>query len=65
MSQMIHFHQLGLVSCLPKSKKKKKKERKKSKYIMMLTKAVTSTANKVEIENNIAVIFVAIEERLI
>ena len=32
---------------------------------MMLTKAVTSTANKVEIENNIAAIFVAIEERLI
>ena len=64
MSQMIHFHQLGLVSCLPKSKKKKKK-RKKSKYIMVLTKAVTSTANKVEIENNIAAIFVAIEERLI
>ena len=64
MSQMIHFHQLGLVSCLPKSKKKKK-ERKKSKYIMVLTKAVTSTANKVEIENNIAAIFVAIEERLI
>ena len=61
---MIHFHQLGLVSCLPKSKKKKK-ERKKSKYIMVLTKAVTSTANKVEIENNIAAIFVAIEERLI
>ena len=61
---MIHFNQLGLVSCLPKSKKKKK-ERKKSKYIMMLTKAVTSTANKVEIENNIAAIFVAIEERLI
>ena len=64
MSLMIHFHQLGLVSCLPKSKKKKK-ERKKSKYIMVLTKAVTSTANKVEIENNIAAIFVAIEERLI
>ena len=64
MSLMIHFHQLGLVSCLAKSKKKKKK-RKKSKYIMVLTKAVTSTANKVEIENNIAAIFVAIEERLI
>ena len=64
MSKMIHFHPLGLGSCLPKSKKKKKK-RKKSKYIMVLTKAVTSTANKVEIENNIAAIFVAIEERLI
>ena len=32
---------------------------------MVLTKAVTSTANKVEKENNIAAIFVAIEERLI
>lgn len=32
---------------------------------MVLTKGVTSSANKVEIENNIAAIFVAIEERLI